>query len=143
MIKPPISALLVISVVTMSALVARPKAAGQAPAADTALLDRAHKLLKETPLIDGHNHLPWAMRENAGYDFDKRDIKRPQSKLHTDTRRVKQGGLGGQFWSVYVRATLQGQHAVTATLEQIDLVYTMVRRSPETFEMARTADDVE
>ncbi len=148
-IKPPIPALLAIFLVTMTALVARPKAAGQAAAgqapaaADTALLDRAHKLLKEVPLVDGHNDLPWAMRENAGYDFDRMDIKLPQSKLQTDIPRLKQGGLGGQFWSVYVPATLQGEHAVTATLEQIDLVYSMVRRYPETFEIARTADDVE
>jgi membrane dipeptidase len=148
MIKAPVSALLVISLMTvaaMMALAARPKAAAQAPAAntDTALLDRAHKLLKAVPLIDGHNDLPWAMRENAGYDFGKLDIKLPQPKLHTDIPRLKQGGLGAQFWSVYVPATMQGGHAVSATLEQIDLVYTMVHRYPGTFEIARTADDVE
>jgi membrane dipeptidase len=127
------------------AFAAGPFAAEQAsgPASDAALLERAHKLLKEVPLIDGHNDLPWAMRENAGYDFGKMDIKLPQPKLMTDIPRVKQGGLGGQFWSVYVPATLQGEHAVSATLEQIDCVYELVRRYPETFEIARTADDVE
>jgi membrane dipeptidase len=113
------------------------------PAADTALLERAHKLLKESPLVDGHNDLCWAMRENAGYDFGKMDIKLPQPKLMTDIPKLKQGGLGGQFWSVYVPATLQGDHAVSATLEQIDCVYRLVQRYPETFEIARTADDVE
>jgi len=127
------------------AFAAGPFAAEQAsgPASDAALLERAHKLLKEVPLIDGHNDLPWAMRENAGYDFGKMDIKLPQPKLMTDIPRLKQGGLGGQFWSVYVPATLQGEHAVSATLEQIDCVYELVRRYPETFEIARTADDVE
>jgi membrane dipeptidase len=115
----------------------------QTPAADSAQLDRAHKLLKDVPLIDGHNDLCWAMRENAGYDFDKVDIKLPQPKLMTDIPKVRQGGLGGQFWSVYVPATLQGDHAVSATLEQIDCVYTLVKRYPETFAIARTADDVE
>jgi membrane dipeptidase len=114
-----------------------------ATADDPALLDRAHKLVKDVPLIDGHNDLCWAMRENAGYDFDKMDIKLPQPKLHTDIPKVRAGGLGGQFWSVYVPATLQGEHAVTATLEQIDCVYTLAKRYPETFEVARTADDVE
>ncbi len=113
------------------------------PATDPALLERAHKLLKESPLIDGHNDLCWAMRENAGYDFGKMDIAQPQPKLMTDIPKLKQGGLGGQFWSVYVPATLQGDHAVSATLEQIDCVYRMVQRYPETFEIARTADDVE
>jgi len=156
MMKAPfsVSALFVISLIAMAALTARPKAAGQAAPAgekagekaageDAALLERAHKLLKAVPLIDGHNDLPWAMRENAGYDFGKMDIKLPQPKLHTDIPRVKAGGLGGQFWSVYVPATLTGGHAVSATLEQIDLVYMMVKRYPETFEIARTADDVE
>jgi membrane dipeptidase len=142
----PFSALFLISLVAMAVLTARPKAAGQAATTsspDAALLERAHKLLKEVPLVDGHNDLPWAMRENAGYDFTKIDIKLPQPKLHTDIPRLRQGGLGGQFWSVYVPATLQGTHAVSATLEQIDCVYELVRRYPETFEIARTADDVE
>jgi membrane dipeptidase len=129
----------ILALVVLSSSVAMTQTASP----DTALLERAHKLLKEVPLIDGHNDLPWAMRENAGYDFDKIDIKLPQPKLHTDIARVRQGGLGGQFWSVYVPATLQGEHAVSATLEQIDCVYTMLRRYPETFEIARTADDVE
>ncbi len=128
--------------VAMTVSLAHPDAAGQNPA-DAAQLERAHKLLKDVPLIDGHNDLCWAMRENAGYDFDKLDIKLPQAKLMTDIPKVRQGGLGGQFWSVYVPATLQGDHAVAATLEQIDCVYTLVKRYPETFAIARTADDVE
>jgi membrane dipeptidase len=136
-------AVAIVVVIAMSVQTVHPHAAGQTPAADPALLEHAHKLLKEVPLIDGHNDLPWAMRENAGYDFDKMDIKLPQPKLHTDIPKLRQGGLGGQFWSVYVPATLQGDHAVSATLEQIDCVYTLVKRYPETFEIARTADDVE
>jgi membrane dipeptidase len=65
-----------------------------------------------------------------------------QPKIHTDIPRLKQGGVGGQFWSVYVPATLQGSD-VTATLAQIDVVYRMVHKYPETFELATTAGDVE
>lgn len=113
------------------------------PAAATALLERARQLMSETPLIDGHNDLPWAMREGSWYDFDRVDIRTSQPQLMTDVPRLKAGRVGGQFWSVYVPASLQGESAVTATLEQIDAVYELVRRYPETFALARTADDVE
>jgi membrane dipeptidase len=111
--------------------------------ADTALLDRARALHKQVPLIDGHNDYPWALRENAASDLEKLDISRPQPSIMTDIARLRAGGVGGQFWSVYVPAELQGQSAVTATLEQIDIVHRMMRRYPETFELALTADDVE
>ena len=61
----------------------------------------------------------------------------------TDIPRLRAGGVGGQFWSVYVPVELQGQAAVTATLEQIDIVHRMMRKYPDTFELALTADDVE
>lgn len=128
---------------TTPAAVAPATGANQAPLVDSKLLERVRALQKTTPLIDGHNDLPWAMRENVWYDFTKFDIRQHQPKLHTDIARVRQGGLGGQFWSVYVPAELQGEHAVSATLEQIDAVYEMVRRYPDVFELARTADDVE
>jgi membrane dipeptidase len=115
--------------------------AGQPPQAATE--QHARALMKQVPLIDGHNDIPWAMRQNAGYDFDKVDLRQPQPKLHTDIARLRQGLLGAQFWSVYVPASLQGQKAVTATLEQIAAVYEMARRYPDTFELARTAADVE
>jgi membrane dipeptidase len=116
---------------------------GQAPVSDPALLERVRALQKQTPLFDGHNDLPWAMRENVWYDFGKFDIRTHQDKLHTDIARVRAGGLGAQFWSVYVPGELQGDHAVSATLEQIDAVYELTRRYPDVFELARTADDVE
>ena len=116
----------------------------QAPAQpDARLLDRARALLKSSPLIDGHNDYPWAVRENAQQDLDKLDIRKPQPSIMTDIARLRSGGVGGQFWSVYVPAELAGQSAVTATLEQIDIVYRMVRKYPDTFELALTADDVE
>ena len=115
---------------------------GTIPQGD-ALLDRARALHKQAPLIDGHNDYPWALRENAARDLDRLDIATPQPSIMTDIARLRAGGVGGQFWSVYVPAELQGQSAVTATLEQIDIVHRMMRKYPETFELALTADDVE
>jgi membrane dipeptidase len=110
---------------------------------DAALLERARALLKQSPLIDGHNDYPWALREKAQRNFEKLDIAKPQPSIMTDIARLRAGGVGAQFWSVYVPVELTGQSAVTATLEEIDTVHQMVRRYPETFELALTADDVE
>ncbi|HEU4939782.1 MAG TPA: dipeptidase [Vicinamibacterales bacterium] len=110
---------------------------------DAALLDRARALLKQTPLIDGHNDYPWELREKAQRNFDKLDIGKPQPTIMTDIARLRAGGVGGQFWSVYVPVELAGQSAVTATLEEIDTVHQMTRRYPDTFELALTADDIE
>jgi membrane dipeptidase len=111
---------------------------------DAALLERARALHKQVPLIDGHNDYPWAVREHVpDRDILKLDISKPQPKLHTDIARLRQGGVGAQFWSVYVPSSMQGQEAVTATLEQIDIVHSMLRQWPDAFELALTADDVE
>jgi membrane dipeptidase len=107
------------------------------------LLARARALHQQVPLIDGHNDYPWAARAAARGDLDKVDITKPQPELMTDIPRLREGGVGGQFWSVYVPSDFAGQRAVTATLEQIDIVHRMVRKWPETFDLARTAGDVE
>lgn len=112
-------------------------------AGDTALLDRARALTRQSPLIDGHNDYPWELREKAQRDLSKLDISKPQPSIMTDIPRLRAGGVGGQFWSVYVPVELMGQTAVTATLEQIDIVHQMTRKYPETFELALTADEVE
>ena len=106
-------------------------------------LARARALHDKGPLIDGHNDYPWALREKADRDLDKLDIAKPQPSIMTDIGRLRAGGVGGQFWSVYVPVELAGQAAVTATLEQIDIVHRMTQKYPETFELARTAADVE
>ncbi len=106
-------------------------------------VQHVRELLKTSPLVDGHNDYPWAVREKAGSDLAKLDIRRSQPTLHTDIPRLRRGGMGGQFWSVYVPVELPGPEATRATLEQIDLVYGMARRYPDVFEMAFTADDVE
>src|SRR5688572_13235554 len=114
---------------------------GQAP--DAALIQRAKALHKQVPLIDGHNDYPWAVRENVGRDVDKLDITKPQPTIHTDIARLREGGVGGQFWSVYVPSDYAGQTAVTATMEQIDIVHRMMRKYPHAFELALTASDIE
>jgi membrane dipeptidase len=108
------------------------------------LVAHARTLHRQSPLIDGHNDYPWALRErDPGRDLAKLDIRASQPGIMTDIPRLKAGGVGGQFWSVYVPVELQGQAAVTATLEEIDTVHAMMRRYPDTFELAQTADDIE
>jgi membrane dipeptidase len=123
--------------------------AGQTlPVADreqAARLAAVKKILREVPLIDGHNDVPWQYRKYQA-DFETIDLSRDTSRLKaamvTDIPRLRAGGVGGQFWSVYVPATLPGAEAVQATLEQIDVVHRLCARYPDTFELALTADDV-
>ena len=108
------------------------------------LLDRARALHRSVPLIDGHNDYPWALREkDPARDLDVLDISRPQPSLMTDIARLRQGGVGGQFWSVYVPSAMQGKDAVRATLEQIDIVHRMVAKYPDTLTLVKTADELE
>lgn len=106
---------------------------------------RVERLLQRTPLIDGHNDLPWALRQGFGSDPHAVDLGADLSastRLHTDIPRLRTGGVGAQFWSVYVPASLPPLEAARATFEQIDLLRRMVAAYPETFEIALTADDV-
>src|SRR3954470_4960814 len=94
-----------------------------AASAQPSLLDRARALHRQALLMDGHNDFPWALREHdPARDLAPLDIRSPQPSIMTDIPRLKAGGVGAQFWSVYVLVELQGQAAVTATLEQIDIV---------------------
>jgi membrane dipeptidase len=113
-------------------------------AIDTALLARANAILADSPVIDGHNDLPWALRKQVRYDLDQRDIAKDQHEfLHTDLARLRAGGVGGQFWSVYVSVDMAGDNAVTATLEQIDCVRALAERYPDDLRLAGTAREVE
>jgi membrane dipeptidase len=139
--RPPLVLTMALAVALLSAAAPR---AQMADAADSDLLARAKRLAERAPLVDGHNDIPWRMREQKPrYDFDVFDLRQPRPGFHTDIPRLKAGGLRGQFWSVYVPGSLQGEAAVTATLEQIDTVNEMLRRYPDVFEAARTAADVE
>lgn len=104
-------------------------------------LQRARALLAEHPVIDGHNDLVWEARE-CGYDWSRYDIA-GQVAGHTDLARLRAGGVGGQFWSVYVPGTLPPHVAVTQTLEQIDATYEMIGRYGGQLQLATTADEVE
>lgn len=93
-------------------------------------------------VVDGHNDLPWAMRK-VGYDFAAVDIATSQPQLHTDLPRLRLGGVGAQFWSVFVPCSLVGESAVTATLEQIDAVYDMIQRYVSDLVLVTSADGLE
>jgi membrane dipeptidase len=114
-------------------------------AADAKHLETVREILREVPLIDGHNDVPWQYRRRET-NFTGIDLAQSTAELkptmHTDIPRLRAGGVGGQFWSVYVPTRLSGPEAVQATIEQIDVVYRMCARYPETFELALTADDV-
>ncbi len=108
------------------------------------LTEEGKKVHASTFVFDGHNDLPWELRVKADSSFDKRDIAKSQPAMHTDIPRLKVGGVGAQFWSVYVPAeTAKTGTALQQTLEQIELVQTMLKRYPETFEQARTVADIE
>ncbi|MET0494942.1 MAG: dipeptidase [Actinoplanes sp.] len=96
--------------------------------------------LRAMPVIDGHNDLPMALRARAGYRVEN---LRERPEFHTDLRRLRSGGVGGQFWSVYVPSDLSEPEAVVATLEQVDAVYRFVAAYPQELAIAYTAADVE
>src|SRR3954468_8707871 len=104
---------------------------------------RARDLLRTTPLIDGHNDLAYALRKRVGLATSEVDLRQPVPELDTDIPRLRSGGVGGQFWSVWVPADLPEPDAVLQSLEQMDVVHGFVERYPETFGLATTADEIE
>jgi membrane dipeptidase len=107
---------------------------------------RVTRVLKATPLIDGHNDWPDVLREREGDGRWTADLrsgleKRPEP-YETDIARLRQGMVGGQFWSVWVSPNLPGPEQVKETLEQIALVQSLAIRYPEAFALARTSADV-
>lgn len=108
------------------------------------LTEAAKKLHESSLVIDGHNDMPWELRKQGSSSFDKMDISKPQPKLQTDIPRLRKGGVGAQFWSVWVPGeTGYRGEALSTTLEQIDLVKRMIARYPDTFELALSTDDIE
>ncbi|MFW5469882.1 dipeptidase [Knoellia sp. CPCC 206435] len=103
---------------------------------------RIDALLATHPVWDGHNDLPWAVREQFAYDPDRFDLAAGVPTTHTDLPRLRRGGVGAQFWSVYVDATWAGERAVTATLEQVDFVRAMTDRYAGKLALAVSAADV-
>ena len=109
----------------------------------TSDLDRAREVLTRSPILDGHNDLPWALRDLGQSDLGGVDLAAGLADTQTDLPRLRSGGVGAQFWSVFVPSSLQGDSAVSATLEQIDLTRRMIDRYPDAFELALTSGDVE
>lgn len=127
---------------TMSALITSNLSAQDQPLANR--IAEVKALLKEVPIIDGHNDLPWQFRKK-GNDLGAFDITNDTSAhdLVTDFPRLRAGGVGGQFWSVYIPPTMTGTIGVRAVLEQIDVVHRLCEKYPDQLELALTADDVE
>jgi membrane dipeptidase len=109
-----------------------------------AALEHAKKLLRSTPLIDGHNDLPWTIRESktAPMDVAAYDLRSPTPK-HTDLARLKAGQVGAQFWSVYIPGEIKDSGFARVQLEQIDIARRMIARYPDRLALALTAADIE
>jgi membrane dipeptidase len=112
---------------------------------------RVDRVLLQTPLIDGHNDLPWEIRErfksdpgavNLAADTQHLPLQADQAALMTDIPRLRAGHVGAQFWSVWIPVTAPGFEAVQMTLEQMDIVKRMARQYPADFAMAYTAADI-
>lgn len=114
--------------------------AADAPA--DAALKHAKALLDKVPLVDGHNDLPWSIRESKEHamDVDAYDLRKPNSE-QTDLARLKEGRVAVQFWSVFVPGELKQGWARTQ-LEQIDLTKRMIARYPERLMLATRSGDI-
>ncbi len=108
---------------------------------DTAL-QHAHDLLRSTPLIDGHNDLPWLIREETGGNVSAFRLER-ENDFDTDIPRLRKGLVGAQFWSVWIPGETASADATRLQLEQIDIALQIIDSHPNTFELALTADDIE
>ncbi len=95
-----------------------------------------------SPVVDGHNDLAWEMRVRHNGDLGRRDLAREGPDLHTDIPRLRRGGVGAQFWSVYVPAEWVGDEALGGVLEQIAFVHRMVAAYPRDLAMATSVDEM-
>ena len=112
------------------------------PPAD--LIERARRILQAVPIIDGHNDIPSKLLESAGGDPDKADLSKPQPQFHTDFARMRQGGVGAQFWSAYVENdSIAVGGALRQGIREVDMALRFTRRYPDVLELARTAADIE
>ncbi len=114
-----------------------------AHAQEDAALRHARELLADRPIIDGHNDLPWEIRKNP---ISKMDVSkyplRTRAPGQTDFARLKEGGVGGQFWSVYIPGEFPDSGYARMQLEQIDIARRMIAMYPDQLQLALSADDV-
>ncbi len=141
--QPPASVKL--GAMSFAILLAVAVAAAPPPPIDPRVQARIDRILKATPLIDGHNDIAELLRENYGGRTEKlasgTEAWQPKP-LMTDMARLRAGRVGGQFWSVFIPADVQGDRAIRDTLEEIDIVKRMIAAYPHDLEQAFTADDV-
>ena len=128
----------------LAAAMAMVPAAATGQAIDRQTKARIDRILKATPLIDGHNDLAEQLRENYAMSVDglASGTDRRDPPLMTDMARLREGRLGGQFWSVYIPSEITGDTAIRETIEQIDIVKRLVKAYPDDLALALTADDV-
>jgi len=105
-------------------------------------LDRAVKILDTSPVVDGHNDLPWVIREKFGGNVEGFDISR-RAEFDTDIPRLREGRVGTQFWSVYVPSSLTPLDAMRAQLEQIDIAKRIIALYPDDLQFAASTADIE
>jgi len=106
--------------------------------------EEARKIHADNPVIDGHNDLPWELRQRGNASFRNIDLLRPQPKMHTDIPRLRRGGVGAQFWSAYVPVeTAKRNVALRTTLEQIDVIHRLAATYPNDLAMAYSTEDIE
>jgi membrane dipeptidase len=131
------------SVLLVALLLASPALAQQP--IDPKVQVRIDRILRQTPLIDGHNDIAEQLQENHGYsvaNLASGTDEWPEHPLMTDMARLHAGRVGGQFWSVYIEGTYTGDEAIRRTIEQIDIVDRMIAAYPNDLERALTADDI-
>ena len=105
-------------------------------------LQHARELLRTSPLIDGHNDVPWQIREETQGDIEAFGLARG-NEFETDIPKLRAGQVGAQFWSVWIPGESTPVDAPRLQLEQIDIARRMIDAYPDDFELALTADDIE
>ncbi len=134
----------------LGAAIAAAVSYGSAPVAyaeeERASREHVLRLLREVPLIDGHNDVPWQYRTRVANHLDRidfRDTSALEPPMHTDLARLREGGVGAQFWSVYVPTSFGRPGAARVVFEQVDLAKRLIERYADDLELALTADDIE
>ena len=132
------------NIVMIAAAIALFPAAATAQPIEPKAQARIDRILKRTPLIDGHNDLPWALRQDHGQNVQglESGTERREKPLMTDMQRLRAGRVGGQFWSVYITGTLTGDEAIRTTIEQIDTARRIIDAYPQHLQLASSADDI-
>jgi membrane dipeptidase len=109
---------------------------------DSSSLARAKRILAESPVVDGHNDLPWVIREKLAGDVEGFDISQ-RAAYDTDIPRLRAGEVGTQFWSVYVPTSLEPLDAIRTQLEQIDIALRLIEMYPDDLQLATSVADIE